>query len=60
MIDTIGSFKLDIELRQRHTGHFNRKVLNDRYTRNRPEHRSMYYEQSFLSADTPTHHPPKH
>ena len=51
---------MEDELRQRQTGHVDRKVLNDRYTRNRPEHRAMYYEQSFLSADTPTHHPSKH
>ena len=36
------------ELRQRQTGHVDRKVLNDRYTRNRPEHRASYYQESFL------------
>ena len=38
------------ELRQRQTGHVDRKVLNDRYTRNRPEHRAMYYQESFLTT----------
>ena len=41
---------MDDELRQRQTGHVDRKVLNDRYTRNRPEHRAHYYQNSFLTS----------
>ena len=41
---------MEDKLRQRQTGHVDRKVLNDRYTRNRPEHRATYYKESFLSA----------
>ena len=51
---------MEDELRQRQNGHFDRKVLNNRYTRNRPEHRAMFYEQSFLSSDEETHHPSKY
>ncbi len=39
---------MDDALRQRQTGHLDKKVLNDRYTRNRPEHRATYYQESFL------------
>ncbi len=42
------------ELRQRQTGHLDRKVLNDRYTRNRPEHRAAFYQESFLSQEDTT------
>ncbi len=40
---------MDVELRQRQTGHVDRKVLNDRFTRNRPEHRAAHYQESFLN-----------
>ena len=39
------------ELRQRQTGHVDRTVLNDRYTRNQPEHRAAYYQHSFLAPN---------
>jgi len=42
------------ELRQRQIGHVDRKVLNDRYTRNRPEHRAVFYQESFLSNEDTT------
>ena len=42
---------MEDELRQRQTGHVDPKVLNDRYTRNRPEHRAAFYQRSFLSND---------
>ncbi len=42
---------MDDALRQCQTGHVDHKVLNDRYTRNRPEHRANYYQDSFLSND---------
>ena len=51
---------LDDELRQRQTGHVDRKVLNDRYTRNRPEHRAAYYQESFLSEQNKASQTPKH
>lgn len=51
---------MEDELRQRQTGHVDRKVLNDRYTRNRPEHRAAFYQKSFLSSDEETTHPSKH
>lgn len=41
---------MEDELRQRQTGHVDRKVLNDRYTRNRHEHRAAYYQESFLES----------
>ncbi|NNC67758.1 MAG: hypothetical protein HKN83_06985 [Gammaproteobacteria bacterium] len=47
---------MEDELRQRQTGHADRKVLNDRYNRNRPEHRATFYQQSFLN---PTEEPGK-
>ena len=40
---------MEDELRQHQTDHVDRKVLNDLYTRNRPEHRAAYYQESFLS-----------
>ncbi len=51
---------MDDELRQRQTGHVDRKVLNDRYTRNRPEHRAAYYQESFLSEQNKASQTPKH
>lgn len=51
---------MEDELRQRQTGHVDRKVLNDRYTRNRPEHRAAFYQKSFLNNDEETTHPSKH
>jgi len=48
---------MEDELRQRQTGHLDRKVLNDRYTRNRPEHRASYYQESFLSSDNNMNEP---
>ena len=51
---------MEDESRQRQTGHVDRKVLNDRYTLNRPEHRAAFYQNSFLSSDEETTHPSKH
>ncbi|MDW3094622.1 MAG: tyrosine-type recombinase/integrase [Gammaproteobacteria bacterium] len=42
---------MDDALRQRQTGHLDQRVLNDRYTRNRPEHRATYYQESFLDIN---------
>jgi len=47
---------MEDELRQRQTGHVDRKVLNDRYTRNRPEHRATFYQESFLKEPDQTSH----
>ena len=42
---------MEDELRQRQTEHVDQKVLHDHYTRNRPEHRAVYYQKSFLVDD---------
>lgn len=39
------------KLQLRNIGHVHRKILNDRYARNRPEHRTIYYQKSFLTAN---------
>ena len=47
---------MDDESPHRQTGHVDRKVLNDRDTRNRPEHRASYYQEPFLGADKVLNH----